>query len=170
MNLNWNTCYCSLGGPSHGILQQSLKCPSLSVWAFPVDQKHPCMHPHTHTHTPTHKQHDYVLLSQGSCHAFSKQESSHLKVAEVNHAIHHLAHTEAMAEVVEWIATVILLNSKLGKYEHKLIMGSIYLYAYKFTFISLITRIVKEYGLPKSSAYQPTFECNGVHVELLYQA
>lgn len=45
--------------------------------------------------------------------------SSHLKVAEVNHAIHHLAHTEAMTEVMERVATVILLNSKLGKYVHE---------------------------------------------------
>lgn len=121
MNFNLNTCYYNQDGPSHGIQQQSLKCPNLSVWAFPVDQKQP----------DTHKQHVYVLLLQDSCHAFSKQASSHLKVAEINHAIHHLAHTEAVAEVMEGVASVILLNSKLGQYVRKLIMGSMHLYACK---------------------------------------
>lgn len=60
-----------------------------------------------------------MLLSQGGYYTFSKQKSSYLKVAKVNHAIHHLAHTEAMTKVMEGVATVILLNSKLGKYIHK---------------------------------------------------
>lgn len=68
-----------------------------------------------YTHS-THKQNVYGLLLRGSCHAFSTQESSDLKIAEVNHAIHHLAHAEAVPEVMERVAAVIFLNSKLENY------------------------------------------------------
>lgn len=37
----------------------------------------------------------------------------YLEVAEVDHAIHHLADTEAVAEVVKRVVTVVLLNCQL---------------------------------------------------------
>lgn len=38
----------------------------------------------------------------------------HLQVAEVDHPIHHLTDTEAVAEVVERVVPVVLLNCQLG--------------------------------------------------------
>ena len=40
---------------------------------------------------------------------------THLEVAEMDHPIHHLADAEAMAEVVEGVATVVLLDAQLLK-------------------------------------------------------
>lgn len=37
----------------------------------------------------------------------------YLEVAEVDHAIHHLTDTEAVAEVVKRVVTVVLLNCQL---------------------------------------------------------
>ena len=38
----------------------------------------------------------------------------------MDHPVHHLADAEAMAEVVEGVATVILLDAQLGKKEFTL--------------------------------------------------
>lgn len=41
----------------------------------------------------------------------------YLQVAQVNHAVHHLADAEAVTEVVEGVAAVVLLNAQLGAQE-----------------------------------------------------
>lgn len=39
--------------------------------------------------------------------------SAYLQVAEVDHAVHHLCDTEAVAEVVEWVVPVVVMNTEL---------------------------------------------------------
>lgn len=41
------------------------------------------------------------------------KRAAYLKVAEVNHPIHHLANTEAVTKVVEGVIAVVFLNSQL---------------------------------------------------------
>lgn len=41
------------------------------------------------------------------------RDAPYLKIAEVNHAVHHLTDAEAVAKVVERVVTVVLLNPQL---------------------------------------------------------
>lgn len=42
-----------------------------------------------------------------------RQGAGYLKVAEVDHAVHHLCDTEAVAEVVKWVVPVVVMNTEL---------------------------------------------------------
>lgn len=42
------------------------------------------------------------------------------KFAQMDHSIHHLSDTEAVTEVVEWIVSVILLDTKLKTEKYRL--------------------------------------------------
>lgn len=37
----------------------------------------------------------------------------YLEVAEVDHAVHHLCNAKAVAEVVEWVVPVVVMNTEL---------------------------------------------------------
>lgn len=86
----------------------------------------------------------------------------YLEVAEVDHAIHHLTNAEAVAEVVERVVTVVLLNCQLGQREmiHSVAEGES---LESKLFLSSITR----WGF---GVYQPALQRNGVHVELLHKS
>lgn len=88
------------------------------------------------------------------------RHAPYLQVAEVNHAIHHLTDAEAMSKVVERVVTVVLLNRQLA---NKTIIQS----AFEVKAFLKSTQRVILYCL---NSYQPTFECDGVHVEFLHQS
>lgn len=75
----------------------------------------------------------------------------------MDHAIHHLTDTEAVAEVVKRVVTVVLLNCQLEPREKKI-------FAQWLIEKDLSQRCLQ---LP---VYQPALQCNGVHVELLHKS
>lgn len=112
----------------------------------------------------------------------------YLQVAEVNHAIHHLANTEAVTEVVEGVVTVVLLNCQLE--QHNIICSLHRLQTIRsniFPTLTLCQTLLFVTGMLLFATplrvwykciracsflyvYQPAFERDGVHIEFFHQS
>lgn len=72
----------------------------------------------------------------------------------MNHAVHHLTDAETVAEVVKGVVPVVLLNRQLRDRD-----------------LAIRPRKrARPRAPPSLGCYQPAFERDGVHVELLHQA
>lgn len=114
--------------------------------------------PNTHTHM---HRFPLLLLHSNCCTNCYVPKSSHLEVAEVDHAVHHLTHAETMTEIMERVASVIFLNAQLRTYKKD--WGSSEMLNWKLYIFHNSAQLY-------SFSYQPAFKSNRVYVKLLHEA